>query len=71
MNQITIRMRLTLLVASLLALLLISSGSSLWRQRGANELLQSLYNDRVVPMRQLKAVAAARTTVQHESVHWR
>ncbi|MEY4561186.1 MAG: hypothetical protein RLZZ618_463 [Pseudomonadota bacterium] len=57
MNKLTIKARLSLLVTGLLILLVISSSGTVMRLRDANATLQTLYNDRVIPMRQLKSVA--------------
>ncbi|HET7794932.1 MAG TPA: methyl-accepting chemotaxis protein [Rhizobacter sp.] len=57
MNKLSIKTRLLGLVAALLVLLVISAGASIYRLRESNAVLASVYNDRVVPLRQLKEVA--------------
>ncbi|MBC7991827.1 MAG: MCP four helix bundle domain-containing protein [Rhizobacter sp.] len=57
MNNLSIKTRLLGLVAALLVLLTISSVSSVYRLRDSNAVLASIYNDRVVPLQQLKDVA--------------
>jgi methyl-accepting chemotaxis protein len=57
MNNLSIKARLWLLVAGLLALLAASSATLLYRVNQGNNTLGGLYNDRVVPLKQLKVVA--------------
>ncbi len=57
MNNLSIKTRLLGLVAALLVLLIISAGSTVYRLRESNTVLASIYNDRVVPLQQLKQVA--------------
>ena len=57
MNKLSIKARLIALVSVLLALLLISAGSSIYRLSESNQQLGSVYNDRVVPLKQLNEVA--------------
>jgi methyl-accepting chemotaxis protein len=57
MNKLSIKARLAALVGVLLTLLLISAGSTIYRMSESNKVLGSVYNDRVVPLKQLKEVA--------------
>ncbi|WP_374562902.1 methyl-accepting chemotaxis protein [Ideonella sp.] len=57
MNQFSIKARLALLVGALLALLVLSSYSTVHHVRSAEDSLRDLYKDRVVPLKQLKMVA--------------
>ena len=57
MHSLSIKARLTLLVAGLLVLLLMSSASTVLRLKASNAALETVYNDRVVPLKQLKTVA--------------
>jgi methyl-accepting chemotaxis protein len=57
MNQFSIKARLTALIAILLALMAISGGLALYWTRSVNASLATVYNDRVVPLKQLKAIA--------------
>jgi methyl-accepting chemotaxis protein len=57
MNNYSIKKRLALLVAALLALLIWSAFSTVSHVRDANATLGHLYNDRVVPLKQLKEVS--------------
>jgi methyl-accepting chemotaxis protein len=56
-KNLSIKTRLLGLVAFLLALLIFSSFSTVYRMRLSNDVLASVYNDRVVPLKQLKEVA--------------
>jgi CHASE3 domain sensor protein len=53
MKNVTIRMRLILLIAFLLALLAGIGGAGLWAIDAANDGLQTVYTKRTVPMGQL------------------
>ncbi len=57
MNKLSIKTRLAALVVVLLALLILSSASTIYRMSASNQVLGSVYNDRVVPLKQLKEVA--------------
>jgi methyl-accepting chemotaxis protein len=57
MKNLSIKARLWLLVTGLLALLAASSATLLYRVNQGNDTLGGLYNDRVVPLKQLKVVA--------------
>jgi len=59
MKNLSIQSRLVLLVGSLLILLVAAAGFTVMRMTASNELLGSLYNDRVVAPEQLKRVADA------------
>ncbi|MDE2402109.1 MAG: MCP four helix bundle domain-containing protein [Burkholderiales bacterium] len=59
MKNLSIKVRLSLLVAVLLFILVASAGSSVYLLKSSNAVLQSVYLDRVVPLRQLKAVGDA------------
>ncbi|TDP63189.1 methyl-accepting chemotaxis protein [Roseateles toxinivorans] len=69
MNNVSIKTRLLLLVGALLALLVIDSASSVSRLRHSNAVLASIYNDRVVPLKQLKAIADAYAVNMVDSTH--
>ena len=69
MSSLSIRTRLLLLVGALLALLVIDSATSVNRLRNSNEVLASIYNDRVVPLKQLKAIADAYAVNIVDSTH--
>jgi len=57
MQQLSIKSRLLLLVAGLLGLLVFSSYATLFRVEHSNRVLDAVYNDRVLPLVQLGAVA--------------
>ena len=57
MKNVSIRARLWWLVASLLILLVATSLTLMWQLKVANERLSQIYNDRVIPMQQLKRAA--------------
>jgi len=57
MKDLSIKTRLLALVGTLLALLIVSSISGIARLKGSNDSLATVYNDRVIPLRQLKAVS--------------
>jgi methyl-accepting chemotaxis protein len=57
MNNLSIKTRLLGLVATLLVLLMISASATVLRLRDSNAVLATVYNDRVVPLKQLKEVA--------------
>jgi methyl-accepting chemotaxis protein len=57
MKQLTIRARLIVMVAVLLALLVMSAVAGVLMSRAASQTLGELYNDRVLPLDQLKQVA--------------
>ncbi len=57
MKNLTLRARLLMLVGGLLLLLVLSSVAAVLRLRASNAVLETVYNDRVVPMKQLKLVA--------------
>ncbi|HEX5685914.1 MAG TPA: methyl-accepting chemotaxis protein [Ideonella sp.] len=59
MIQLNIKTRLALLVSALLALLILSSYSTVHHVDDARDTLRDLYKDRVVPLKQLKMVADA------------
>jgi methyl-accepting chemotaxis protein len=58
MKNLTIKTRLFLLVGLLMALLIASVVSTIVHLRKSNAVLETVYNDRIVPLRQLMAVAA-------------
>ncbi|HJV96506.1 MAG TPA: methyl-accepting chemotaxis protein, partial [Albitalea sp.] len=58
MKNLSIKTRLFLLVGMLMMLLLISVASTIVNLRKSNAVLQTVYKDRIVPLRQLMAVAA-------------
>ena len=57
MKDLSIKSRLMALVATLLVLLVASSVSAVLRLKSSNDVLATVYNDRVVPLRQLKSVS--------------
>ena len=57
MKDLSIKNRLLALVAALLALLILCAVGTVTRLKASNDVLATVYNDRVVPLRQLKAVA--------------
>ncbi|WP_370678975.1 methyl-accepting chemotaxis protein [Comamonas sp. GB3 AK4-5] len=57
MKQVSIRARLWRLVSALLVLLVASALALMWQLQVANQRLSTIYNDRVLPMQQLKVVA--------------
>ncbi|MDH1703884.1 methyl-accepting chemotaxis protein [Comamonas terrigena] len=57
MKQVSIRARLWRLVISLLVLVATSALALMWQLQVANQRLSSIYNDRVLPMQQLKVSA--------------
>ncbi|HEX3142032.1 MAG TPA: methyl-accepting chemotaxis protein [Rhizobacter sp.] len=57
MKNLSIKTRLLGLVAALLVLLIISAVATVYRMRQSNAVLATVYNDRVVPLEQLKEVA--------------
>ncbi len=59
MNKFSIKIRLTLLVSVLLTLVVVVAGLGLLRLKVANATIETIYNDRVVCLGQLKAVAAS------------
>ncbi|MGA0611647.1 methyl-accepting chemotaxis protein [Caldimonas sp. KR1-144] len=69
MNRISIKARLLLLVALLLAMLVASFALGLLRLRGANAVLETVYNDRVVPLRQLKTVGDGYSVAIVDTAH--
>ncbi|MBT9457598.1 MAG: MCP four helix bundle domain-containing protein [Burkholderiaceae bacterium] len=69
MNNFSIKARLFMLVGALLALLVIDAASSVSRLRQSNAVLATIYNDRVVPLKQLKAIADAYAVNTVDSTH--
>ncbi len=59
MNSLNIKARLWLLVGALLALLVLAAWQTVHHVRAASATLATLYNDRVVPLQQLKTIADA------------
>ena len=57
MKDLSIKTRLLGLVAVLLALLVMSAGTTVYRLSQSNAALGTVYNDRVVPLKQLKSVS--------------
>jgi methyl-accepting chemotaxis protein len=57
MKQVSIRARLWRLVISLLVLVATSALALMWQLQVANQRLSTIYNDRVLPMQQLKVAA--------------
>jgi methyl-accepting chemotaxis protein len=68
MPALTVKARLYLLVASLLALLLLSSAAAIVRMRAGNEGMERLHVQRVVPLRDLKTLADMYGRQIHEDV---
>ncbi|MCW5613281.1 MAG: Tar ligand binding domain-containing protein [Rubrivivax sp.] len=59
MGNLSIRVRLFALVAALMALLVVAAGAIVHRTQVGNAMLHDLYDNRIVPLRQLKAVSDA------------
>ena len=57
MKTLSIKTRLSLLVAGLMVLLALAAANTLYQLRQSNQVLQSIYLNRVVPLAQIKAVA--------------
>jgi methyl-accepting chemotaxis protein len=57
MNKFSIKFRLTVLVGTLLLFMAVSGLMALHWVRSVNASLATVYNDRVVPLKQLKAIA--------------
>jgi len=57
--QLSIKMRLALLVGGLMALLILSQVQLVRQVNEDRNTLATLYNDRVIPLKQLKEVAEA------------
>jgi methyl-accepting chemotaxis protein len=57
MKDLSIKSRLLALVAALLFLVVLAAVSSVVRLKASNDVLATVYNDRVVPLRQLKSVS--------------
>src|SRR3954464_4076821 len=57
MKDLSIKSRLLALVAALLILVIVAAASTVARLQASNDVLGTVYNDRVVPLRQLKSVA--------------
>jgi methyl-accepting chemotaxis protein len=57
MKDLSIKSRLLALVAALLILVVLAAVASVVRLKASNDVLATVYNDRVVPLRQLKSVA--------------
>ena len=57
MKDLSIKTRLLGLVAVLLALLVLSTSTTVYRLSESNAALGTVYNDRVVPLKQLKSVS--------------
>ena len=57
MKDLSIKSRLMALVAALLVLVILAAGACVLRLKASNDVLATVYNDRVVPLRQLKSVA--------------
>jgi methyl-accepting chemotaxis protein len=57
MKDLSIKSRLLALVAALLILMIASAVATVVRLQASNDVLGTVYNDRVVPLRQLKSVA--------------
>ena len=58
-KNLSIRAKLWLLVASLLVLTLATSITLMLELNSANQRMASIYNNRVMPMQQLKLIADA------------
>jgi methyl-accepting chemotaxis protein len=69
MNQFSIKVRLTALVALLLVFLAASGAMALYSVRSVNASLATVYNDRVVPLRQLKSISDDYGVSIVDSVH--
>jgi methyl-accepting chemotaxis protein len=57
MKDLSIKSRLLALVTALLILVIASATATVVRLQASNDVLGTVYNDRVVPLRQLKSVA--------------
>ena len=57
MKDLSIKSRLLALVAALLILVVLAAVASVVRLKASNDVLATVYNDRVVPLRQLKSVS--------------
>jgi methyl-accepting chemotaxis protein len=57
MKDLSIKTRLLALVAVLLILVIAAAAGTVARLKASNDVLGTVYNDRVVPLRQLKSVA--------------
>ena len=57
MKTLSIKTRLSLLVAGLMALLALAAANTLYQLHQSNRVLQGIYLDRVLPLAQIKAVA--------------
>jgi len=69
MKNLSIKFRLSLLVGALLALLLVSSLLAVRQLKQSNAVLGTIYNDRVVPLKQLKGIADAYAVNIVDSTH--
>ena len=65
----TIKMRLTILLCLLCVLLLAVGGLGLYNMQSSNKGLQRVYNDRVVPLKQLKTISDNYAVAIIENVH--
>ena len=65
----TIKMRLTILLCLLCVLLLAVGGLGLYNMQSSNQGLQRVYNDRVVPLKQLKTISDNYAVAIIENVH--
>ena len=57
MKDLSIKSRLLALVTALLVLVVLAAAASVTRLKASNDVLATVYNDRVVPLRQLKSVS--------------
>ncbi len=57
MKDLSIKSRLLALVTALLFLVILAAAASVTRLKASNDVLATVYNDRVVPLRQLKSVS--------------
>ena len=57
MKDLSIKSRLLGLVAALLILVIVAAASTVARLKASNDVLGTVYNDRVLPLRQLKSVS--------------
>ena len=57
MKDLSIKSRLLALVAALLFLAILAAAGAVIRLKASNDVLGAVYNDRMVPLRQLKAVS--------------
>ncbi|MCH8536604.1 MAG: methyl-accepting chemotaxis protein [Alkalimonas sp.] len=69
LNQLSVKLRLTLLIVVPLVVLLLFSVMSLRDMQQLNQGINSLYHDRVVPLRQIKTVSDAYAVTMVDTFH--